>query len=128
LEQIPQNIAEYATSITDSKFIFLILVTLILFVVGMFMETNAAVLLMGVLLAPAAIQFGINPVHFGIILVTNIEIGLLTPPMAANIYVSAKVNKSSLIEMLPYVFWFLGGAVVLLYIIVFVPVLTTWFL
>ncbi|MGI2327933.1 TRAP transporter large permease [Planococcus sp. YIM B11945] len=128
LEQIPQTIAEYAISITDNKYIFIILVTIILFIVGMFMETNAAVLLMGVLLAPAAIQFGINPIHFGIILVTNIEIGLLTPPMAANIYVSAKVNKSSLIEMLPFVFWFLGGAVILLYIIVFVPSLTTWFL
>ncbi|MBN6205764.1 TRAP transporter large permease, partial [Ralstonia pickettii] len=102
LEQIPQSIAEYAMSITDNKYIFLILMSLVLFLVGMFMETNAAVLLMGVLLAPAAIQFGINPIHFGIILVTNIEIGLLTPPMAANIYVSAKVNKSSLHEMLPY--------------------------
>lgn len=128
LEQIPQSIAEYTITITDNKYIFLILMSLILFLVGMFMETNAAVLLMGVLLAPAAIQFGVNPIHFGIILVTNIEIGLLTPPMAANIYVSAKVNKSSLYEMLPYVIWFLLGAIVVLYIIIFAPFLTTWFL
>lgn len=128
LEQIPQSIANSALELTDNKYIFLILVSLVLFLVGMFMETNAAVLLMGVLLAPAAIQFGINPVHFGIVLVTNIEIGLLTPPMAANIYVSAKVNKSSLPEMLPYVIWFLLGAIIVLMIVIFVPFLTTWFL
>lgn len=128
LEQIPQAVAEYAITITDNKYIFLLLVSLLLFLVGMFMETNAAVLLMGVLLAPAAIQFGINPIHFGIVLVTNIEIGLLTPPMAANIYVSAKVNKSSLLEMLPYVFWFLLGAIIVLFIVIYVPFLTTWFL
>lgn len=128
LERIPQTISEYAISITDNKYIFLLLVFLVLFIVGMFMETNAAVLLMGVLLSPAAIQFEINPIHFGIILVTTIEIGLLTPPMAANIYVSAKVNKSSLIEMLPYVVWFLGGAVIVLFIVMYLPFLTTWFL
>lgn len=128
LERIPQTISEYAISITDNKYIFLLLVFLILFIVGMFMETNAAVLLMGVLLSPAAIQFEINPIHFGVILVTTIEIGLLTPPMAANIYVSAKVNKSSLIEMLPYVVWFLGGAIIVLFIVMYLPFLTTWFL
>lgn len=128
LERIPQTISEYAISITDNKYIFLLLVFLILFLVGMFMETNAAVLLMGVLLSPAAIQFGIHPIHFGVMLVTAIEIGLLTPPMAANIYVSAKVNKSSLVEMFPYVLWFLGGAILLVFIIMYVPFLTTWFL
>lgn len=128
LERIPQNISEYAISITDNRYLFLFLVFLILFVVGMFMETNAAVLLMGVLLSPAAKEFGIHPIHFGVMLVTAIEIGLLTPPMAANIYVSAKVNKSSLVEMFPYVIWFLGGAILLVFIIMYVPFLTTWFL
>lgn len=127
LEQIPQTIAEYAVSMTDNKYIFLFVMSIVLFLVGMFMETNAAVLLMGVLLAPAATQFDISPIHFGIILVTNIEIGLLTPPMAANIYVSAKVNKSSLYEMLPFVTWFLIGAIFILYLIIFIPFLTTWF-
>jgi len=128
LERIPQTISEYAIMITDNKYVFLILVFFILFLVGMFMETNAAVLLMGVLLSPAAIQFNINPIHFGIILVTTIEIGLLTPPMAANIYVSAKINKSSLLRMIPYVIWFLIGAILVLFLIMFIPFLSTWFL
>ncbi|MCM3389369.1 TRAP transporter large permease [Ureibacillus chungkukjangi] len=128
LEQIPQLVSEAAMNLTDNKFLFLLLLILILFVVGMFMETNAAVLLMAVLLAPAAQTFEINPIHFGIILVTTIEIGLLTPPMAANVFVSAKVNKSSVLEMMPHTLKFLLVSIIVLLIVAFVPFLTTWFL
>lgn len=128
LEQIPQMVTETVVNITDNKYIFLLLLILILFVVGMFMETNAAVLLMAVLLAPVSQSFDINPIHFGIILVTTIEIGLLTPPMAANVFVSAKVNKSSVIEMIPHTLKFLLISIVVLLIVAYVPFLTTWFL
>lgn len=128
LEQIPQQVSELALNLTDNKYIFILIMIAILFVVGMFMETNAAVLLMSVLLAPAAITFDINPIHFGIILVTTIEIGLLTPPMAANVFVSAKVNKTSVVEMVPNTVKFLGVSILALLVIAFVPFLTTWFL
>lgn len=128
LEQIPQMITEVAINITDNKYVFIFIMIIILFVVGMFMETNAAVLLMAVLLAPAAITFDINPIHFGIILVTTIEIGLLTPPLAANVFVSAKVNNCSVMEMIPNTWKFLLISVVVLFIVAYVPFLTTWFL
>lgn len=128
LEQIPQMVTETVVNITDNKYIFLLLLILILFVVGMFMETNAAVLLMAVLLAPVSQTFDINPIHFGIILVTTIEIGLLTPPLAANVFISAKVNKSSIIEMIPHTLKFLLISIVVLLIVAYVPFLTTWFL
>lgn len=126
-EQVPQKIAELAIGLTDSPFIFLIITNVLLFLVGMFMETNAAVLLMAPLLYPAAMEFGIDPIHFGIILVTNIEIGLITPPMAANLYVSSKVNKSPLVEMLPYVARFLTAAVIGLLLITYIPMLSLWY-
>jgi tripartite ATP-independent transporter DctM subunit len=127
LEQIPQAIATYATSFTDSPIVFLLVVNVVLLLIGMFMETNAATLLMGPLLAPTAAKFGIDPVHFAIILVTNIEIGLLTPPMAANLYVAARTVGSDLISMLKHLGWFLFAALVVLAVITYVPQLSLWY-
>jgi len=69
---------------------------------------------------------GVDPVQFGIILVTNIEIGLITPPMAANIYVSARINGSNLFEMWPHVLKFLLTSIAVLLLITYVPALTLW--
>jgi C4-dicarboxylate transporter, DctM subunit len=126
LLQVPQVIAEFTVTMTNNPVLFLIIVNIILFLVGMFMETNAAVLLMAPLLYPAAMKFGIDPIHFGIILVTNIELGLITPPMAANIFVSARINKSSLVEMWPYILRFLIPSIIGLLLITYIPFLTLW--
>lgn len=127
LEQIPQAIAEFAAGYTTSAWVFLIVVNLVLLFVGMFMETNAATLLMGPLLAPAAIKFGIDPVHFGIVLVTNIELGLLTPPLATNLFVAARANDARLTQMMPYVPWFMAAALFMLLLITFVPGISLWY-
>ena len=124
--QMPQNLAVLTVSITDNKILFLLLINILLFLIGMFMETNAAVLLMSPLLFPSAMALGVDPVHFGIILVTNIEIGLITPPMASNIYVSARLNKSSLAEMWPYQWRFLAASITVLMFITYVPALSLW--
>lgn len=126
LIQVPQYIATFTVSLTDNKYLFLVFVNILLFIIGMFMETNAAVILMSPLLFPAAMQMGVDPVHFGIILVTNIEIGLITPPMAANIYVSARVNKSSVVEMWPHQWKFLLCSILVLIIITYIPELSLW--
>nr|MBA5585022.1 TRAP transporter large permease [Anaerobacillus isosaccharinicus]QOY38471.1 TRAP transporter large permease [Anaerobacillus isosaccharinicus] len=126
LMQVPQAIATFTTTVTENPLLFLIFVNLLLFVVGMFMETNAAVLLMSPLLYPAAMNFGIDPFHFGIILVTNIQIGLITPPMAANIFVSARINKSSLVEMWPHILRFLIPSIIGLLIITYFPAISIW--
>lgn len=126
LMQVPQLIAEVTIGLTGNKFLFLMFVNILLFLVGMFMETNAAVLLMSPLLYPTAVAMGVDPIHFGIILVTNIEIGLITPPMASNIYVSARINKSNLVEMWPYTKKFLIISLLVLLLITYLPVLTLW--
>lgn len=127
LEQVPQGIAALAMTVTESPLLFLLIVNGLLLLVGMFMETNAATLLMGPLLAPAAVQYGIDPIHFGIILVTNIEIGLLTPPLAANVYVAARTNKVPLLAMFRYLGWFFGVCLIVLALITYVPALTLWY-
>lgn len=127
LNQVPQDLAAYAATLFADPLLFLITVNLLLFVVGMFMETNAAVLLMGPLLAPSAAAFGIDPIHFAIIVVTNIEIGLLTPPLAANLYVAARTNDVPLTEMLRYFGWFLAAAIIVLLMITYVPAISLWY-
>jgi tripartite ATP-independent transporter DctM subunit len=127
LNQIPQDIASFATSMTDNWIVFLLAVNLVLLLIGMLMETNAAVLLMGPLLAPAASKFGIDPVHFGIILVTNIELGLLTPPLAANVFVAARTLNIDMVRMLPHLAWFFAAALVVLGCVTFIPELSLWF-
>lgn len=126
LMRVPQDVAEFTVSLTDNPVVFLVCVNVLLFVVGMFMETNAAVLLMAPLLFPAAMEFGVDPVHFGIILVTNIELGLITPPLAANIFVALKVTRTNLPQVMRQIWPFLLAAVTVLMIITFVPELTLW--
>jgi C4-dicarboxylate transporter DctM subunit len=127
LEQVPQSIAAWAVTVTDSPVVFLLVVNVILLVVGMFMETNAATLLMGPLLAPTAAKYGIDPIHFAIILVTNIELGLLTPPLAANLYVAARTNRVPIIELLRNLGWFLLASLVVMTLITYVPQLALWY-
>ncbi|ODT66278.1 MAG: hypothetical protein ABS75_27835 [Pelagibacterium sp. SCN 63-23] len=127
LNQVPQDLAAFMTGLFSDPLLFLLAVNLLLFVVGMFMETNAAVLLMAPLLAPSAAAFGIDPVHFAIIVVVNIEIGLITPPLAANLYVAARTNNVPLIEMLRHFGWFLAAAIVALGLITYVPAFALWY-
>jgi tripartite ATP-independent transporter DctM subunit len=127
LEQVPQSIAAWAVTVTDRPVVFLLVVNLVLLVVGMFMETNAATLLMGPLLAPTAAKYGIDPIHFAIILVTNIELGLLTPPLAANLYVAARTNRVPIIELLRNLGWFLLASLVVMALITYVPQLALWY-
>ena len=126
LMRVPQDLADFTVGLTENPILFLLFVNILLFLAGMFMETNAAVLLMTPLLFPAAMEFGIDPVHFGIILVTNIELGLITPPLAANIFVALKVNKASLPETLRHIWPFLLAATFVLMLITYMPELTLW--
>lgn len=127
LNQVPQDLAALVAILFEHPYMFLIAVNLLLFATGMFMETNAAVLLMGPLLAPSAQAFGIDPVHFAIIVVTNIEIGLLTPPLAANLFVAARTNNVHLVEMLRHFGWFIGAAIFALALLTFIPGLSLWY-
>jgi C4-dicarboxylate transporter, DctM subunit len=127
LEQVPQSIATWAVTVTESPIVFLLTVNIILLGVGMFMETNAATLLMGPLLAPTAAKFGIDPIHFAIILVTNIELGLLTPPLAANLYVAARTNRVPIMDLLRNLGWFLVACLVVMMMITYIPQLALWY-
>jgi len=125
-EQIPQNIAAWIVEQGLGVVAFLLFVNVLLLVIGMVMEPSGLVLIMAPILFPVAMKLGINPVHFGIMLVVNMEIGLATPPVGLNLYVASSISRLGLTAVTKATFpWLLTGLVFLL-LITFVPEITLW--
>ena len=97
---VTKTITAFMMNITDSKVVFLLICNLLLILVGMFLETNTGILLFCPILCPIAQAYGIDLVHFGAMLLLNLEIGLITPPFAANLFVACKMTKLSIDEIL----------------------------
>jgi C4-dicarboxylate transporter DctM subunit len=100
LEQIPQNMVESMSGMISSKFQFLVAVNILLLIAGCFMDIMSAILVFAPLLVPMAIHYGIDPVHFGIIMIVNLEIGYLTPPVGINLFVASAAFKRPLGEVI----------------------------
>ncbi|WP_179307094.1 TRAP transporter large permease subunit, partial [Escherichia coli] len=81
LERAGITVAEFVTSLTDNKYVFLLIINLLLLVLGMFLEGSAILLILVPLLKPVVAHFGIDPVHFGIIMILNLSLGTLSPPV-----------------------------------------------
>lgn len=91
-ERIPEQIAEVLLSISSNKYVLLLMINLFLLVVGMFMDTGAAIILFAPILAPIVYEVGVHPVHFAIIMLLNLTLGLLTPPVGVVLYSAATVG------------------------------------
>ena len=126
LTGIPQEVTDALMSVTDSKYIFLLLVNLMLLVAGMFMETNSAILLLGPILLPVANAYGVETIHFAAIMLLNMEIGMITPPMAGNLFVSARVANCSIDKLLKDLAPFFLWALTVLMFTTYVPQAITW--
>lgn len=118
---IPTMVTEALLSVTDSKIIFLLLVNLLLLVAGMFMETNSAILLLGPILIPVATAYGVEPLHFAAIMLLNMEIGMITPPMAGNLFVAARLSGLSIDEVLHEIVPFYAVAIITLLVTTYCP-------
>lgn len=92
-QQIPVKITTFMTGLTDSTAVMLLILNIILLITGCLMEVNAAVILLGPIMLPILLQFGIDPVHFGVVMIVNLAIGLLTPPMGINLFVANGLRK-----------------------------------
>jgi len=122
--QAPQAVAAWLTAVTASPLIFLLLVNGFLFIVGMFMETLAAIIILAPVLAPAAIAFGIDPIHFGTIVVVNLAVGMVTPPVGVNLFVACSISKLRMEQLMPPLLPFLATLILCLLIITYVPALS----
>lgn len=126
LTGIPQQVTEALLNITDSKVVFLLLVNLMLLVAGMFMETNSAILLLGPILIPVANAYGVSTIHFAAIMLLNMEIGMITPPMAGNLFVASRLAGCSIDKLLKDLAPFFAVAVIVLLVTTYVPSAIVW--
>lgn len=126
ITQVPTIIADFILSITTSKILILLLINLLLLIVGTFMETNASIIILVPILLPVVTQLGVNPIHFGVMMVLNLAIGFVTPPLGANLFMACQISDITFDEIAQKIVPFIAVMVVVLLIITFVPQISLW--
>ena len=121
---VPDAIAAWLVDAFDTGNLYLLGVNLFLFVVGMFVETSASIIVLAPILAAPAQQFGIDPVHFGTIMVVNLALGMITPPFGVNLFAAAQVAKIGIHRMIPYLLIFIAVIFACLMVITYVPAIS----
>jgi len=126
IEGIPQQMAEWLISMNLSPWMFLIIVNIFLLLFGIFIEPLPGVMVLAPILAPVAMKLGVDPVHFAMIVIFNLTLGMITPPVGGLLFVTCNVSKvpmSALVKELVPFLWAHGAVLVIL---TFVPALSTW--
>lgn len=123
---LPNEIATWFKDIFESRIAFLLVVNLMLLVVGMFIETSAAILVLAPILTPIAVSYGVDPVHFGLIIVVNLALGMITPPLGVNLFAACAVANLSIEKVIPHLFWFVLTVFGALMLITYIPAITLW--
>ena len=121
VDQIPERMADFLVRYIDSRFMFLLLVNIALLIMGCFMDIVSAMLVLGPVFMPLLQRFEIDFIHFGIIMVLNIEIGFLTPPFGVNLFVSSGITGKDVLEVARSVAPFLAIMLGMLFLITYVP-------
>ncbi len=123
-ERIPQAIAEHILAVGMTPWMFLAVVNIILLVAGNFMEPTGIILILAPILFPIAVKLGIDPIHLGIIMVVNMEIGMVTPPVGLNLFVTSGVTGMNLVQVTKAALPWLMVLLVFLVIITYVPAIS----
>lgn len=125
-ESIPQNVAEWIISVAPEPWMFLVAVNVLLLIVGCFMEPNSAILVLAPLFFPIVQKMNINPIHFGIIMIYNLELGMLTPPLGLNLFVASGMTKYPLGRVVKASMPFIIAMFILLFVYTYIPAFSTW--
>jgi C4-dicarboxylate transporter DctM subunit len=123
-EQIPDQVAEFITSMTTTWWIFLIIVIVLLLLVGMLLEPSGAIIVLVPVLLPAAKAMGIDPVHFGTVIVVGLVIGLLTPPVGLCLFVACSISGLRLDQITRACLPYLLQLIIVLFAVAFIPALS----
>ncbi len=121
VEELPEMIAHGILGLTTNKILLLLLINLLLLVVGCFMDTTPAILVLAPILMPVALAIGLDPVHFGIIMVCNLAIGFCTPPLGINLFVASRISNEPMETILKGITPFLIVMLIDLILITFIP-------
>jgi C4-dicarboxylate transporter DctM subunit len=125
-QQIPQGVASWMNQTFTQPWMFLLAVNVLLLVVGCFMEPNSAILVLAPLFFPVVQALGIDPIHFGIVMIVNLELGMLTPPLGLNLFVSAGMTGWKLERVVKASVPFMVSMLVYLLVVTYVPKLSTF--
>jgi C4-dicarboxylate transporter, DctM subunit len=125
-EQIPQAIADAMLSLTTNKYVIILLINILLLIVGTFMETIAALIILFPPLLAVAVKVGIDPIHFATFAVLNLMIGLTTPPVGVCLFVAANIAKVSLASVSRAILPFLVCNIIILFMVSYIPQISLW--
>lgn len=118
---VPGEIGRWLNTVLESPAMFLLGVNIALFVIGMFIETSAAILVLAPILVPVAIHFGIDPVHFGLVMVINLAMGMITPPFGVNLFAACTIARISLDQIIGRLIPFIVVIFCCLMVVTYVP-------
>lgn len=126
IENIPNAARDMFMTITDNRYVFLLIVNMFLLVVGCFVDTVPAILIFVPILQPAALQFGVDPIHFSIVVIVNLMVGLNTPPIGTNLFVISSVSGRPMTSIARALLPFYAIKLLALVIITYVPFVSLW--
>ncbi len=123
---IPQQIAAWSMEVLKDQTLILIFISLISLFVGMFIDVAPALILLGSVFTPAVVAIGIDPVHYGLVLITSLAVGLYTPPVGTTLIISCYISNTKVISSFKACLPFLACELFILVLIIFIPQLTTF--
>jgi tripartite ATP-independent transporter DctM subunit len=124
LSHVAENLAEYVLSLSDSVYLLLFLINILLFVVGMFLDAGPAIIILGPILGPVFIGMGVDPVHFAIIMSVNLTVGLATPPMGLVLFVASSVSGEKVETISRAILPFLAVEILVIFLITYFPAIS----
>lgn len=124
IQRIPDMITKGISGLTTNYVLILLLINLLLLIVGCFMDTTPAMMVLSPILLPIALSIGMNPIHFGVIMVVNLAIGFITPPLGINLFVAARVGREPLETVTSGIMRFMVVMLICLMLITFIPVIS----
>lgn len=128
LESIPQQIARLILQVTENPVVIILLINLLLLWIGTFMEALAAIVILTPILLPLALQIGLNPIHFGVIIVVNLAIGFITPPVGVNLFVASGIAEAKIQSIARASVPFLLAMLIVLLFITYIPQISLFLL
>jgi tripartite ATP-independent transporter DctM subunit len=124
--QIPAKVTQFFLSISENKYVFLLLVNILLLVLGTFMDLAPMLLICTPIFLPVIVKLGIDPVHFGMIMILNLGIGLITPPVGPTLFVGCAVGKVTMEQLSKELWPFYGAMCAALLLVTYVPAISLW--
>ena len=126
MEHVPTAVAQIILGLSTNKYVVLLLINVFLFIVGMLMETLAAIIILTPILLPVVTQLGVDPVHFGVIMVVNLVIGMCTPPVGVNLFVGARLGGIKVEKMFKWLVPMIGVLLIVLMAVTYIEPISTF--